>query len=66
MEKDSEIFRERGGEREGREEMRQLNVPRPVVNSEWGRKTMEALILRSHSLSLYFFSSSLALHFSAK
>ena len=66
MKEDSEIFRERGGEREGREEVRQLNVPRPLVNSEWGRKTMEPLILRSHPLSLSFFSSSLTLHFSAK
>lgn len=32
------------------EEAQQLNIPQPVVNSEWGRKTMSPLILRAHCL----------------
>lgn len=35
------------------EEAQQLNIPQPVVNSEWGRKTMSPLILRAHSLSFH-------------
>lgn len=49
------FFRDREG-KEGRgwetrdEEAQQLNIPQPVVNSEWGRKTMSPLILRARSL----------------
>lgn len=61
MKEDSEReFLEAASEKEeGEEEVQQLNTPRPVVNAEWGGKTMGPLILRS-------LSSSLTLHFSAK
>lgn len=46
----------RGKERE--EEVQQLNIPQPVVNYEWGRKTMGPLILRARSLSFLLLTRS--------